>query len=85
MPYDDLEELKNLTPEERQEVIKILEQYSQKGYSDKYNELKWKDYEEIPVDIETFLDDNNYLGNAWHDAEGNTKLYPFWREEFKQY
>ena len=54
------------------------------GESKIYDNLKYSDYQEIPVDIETFLDDNNYLGNAWHDIEGNSKLYPFWRSKLKQ-
>ena len=80
----DLDEIKNLSERERQEVEKILKEYSQKGKSDTYNALIWNDYAEIPVNIETFLDDPNYLGNAWHDAEGKSKLYPFWRERLRE-
>lgn len=80
----DLDEIKNLSERERQEVEKILKEYSKEGKSETYNALIWDDYEEIPVDIETFLDDPNYLGNAWHDSEGKSKLYPFWREKLKE-
>jgi len=38
------------------------------------------DYKELPVDIETFITDNRYLGKAWHTADGKCKLYPFWLE-----
>ena len=80
----DLKEIKNLSERERQEVEKILKEYSKEGKSETYNALIWNDYAEIPVDIETFLDDPNYLGNAWHDSEGKSKLYPFWRERLKE-
>ena len=53
----DLKELNNLSPEERQLAIQILEEYSLNGKSQKLEDLKYKDYEEIPVDIETFLYD----------------------------
>ena len=42
--------------------------------------LMYGNYEEIPVDIETFLDDPQYLGNYFGD-EG---VYPFWRNVLKQ-
>lgn len=83
MTYNE-EILNKLSERERREVEKILKEYSDKGVSNTYNELLATDWNEIPVDIETFLDDTNYLGNAWHDAEGKTKLYPFWREKLKE-
>ena len=54
------------------------------GNSKNFDSLRYADYAEIPTDIETFVDDNYYLGNAWHDAEGNSKLYPYWRRELKK-
>lgn len=81
---ENIEEVKNLTEEERAVFLKTIQQFSMSGESKLYEDLKYSDYNEIPVDIETFLDDSNYLGNAWHDAEGKTKLYPFWREELKK-
>ena len=80
----DLTSLQNLSPAERELALSILQEYATKGTSDKLNELLWEDYDEIPVDIETFVDDYNYLGNAWHDSEGKTKLYPYWRKELKK-
>ena len=53
----DLKELDNLSPEERKLALQILEEYSLKGKSQKLEDLKYKDYEEMPVDIETFLYD----------------------------
>ena len=80
----DLSILNTLSPEEREYTLSILKEYSQKGNSNKLNSLILEDYNEVPVDIETFVDDNNYLGNAWHDAQGNSKLYPYWRKELRK-
>lgn len=77
----DLSVLDNLSPEQRELALSILQEYAQTGGSKAYSELIMEDYAEAPVDILTFVDDYNYLGNAWHDAEGNSKLYPYWREE----
>lgn len=75
--------LAGLSPEEREIVLKTLQEISN-GDTKTFDDLRYADYSEIPTDIETFVDDNNYLGNAWHDAEGHTKLYPYWRRELKK-
>lgn len=80
----DISILDSLNPEERDLAISILKEYSEKGTSQKFNDILLEDYAEIPVDILTFVDDNEYLGNAWHDAEGKSKLYPYWRTELKK-
>lgn len=77
----DLSALDQLTPEERSLALSILQEYSISGSSEKLKDLVLEDFEEVPVDILTFVDDYNYLGNAWHDSEGNSKLYPYWRKE----
>lgn len=77
----DLSVLDNLSPEQRELALSILQEYAQTGDSKAYSELVMEDYAEAPVDILTFVDDYNYLGNAWHDAEGNSNLYPYWRKE----
>lgn len=71
------EQLEKLSPEEKKLALKILEQYANKGSSDIFNNLVYSDYEEIPVDIDTFIDDENYLRYAWYDSEGKCKLFPF--------
>ena len=55
--------LTKLTDEERQIVRQILLDVSNQGKSEKLTELYYEDYEEIPVDLETFLCDEKYLGN----------------------
>ena len=51
----DLSALNNLSPEERALALEILKEYSQDGQSAILEDLKYSDYEEIPVDIITFL------------------------------
>lgn len=47
------------------------------------NALWASDYEEIPVDIETFITDKRYLGSSFTDDEGKSLLYKFWRDELE--
>ena len=84
-PLDlDLSALDKLSPAERELALSILKEYSETGVSQQLNDLVMEDYAEVPVDILTFVDDNEYLGHAWHDAEGKSKLYPYWRKELKK-
>ena len=77
-------ELNNLSEKERELALQILKEMSQKGTSQTYEDLKYSEYREIPVDIETFLTDDRYLGQAWKDSAGKSKLYPFWLERLKE-
>ena len=78
------EQFNNLSTEEQKEVIKILNEYAEKGASVTFDNLLYEDYKEVPVDIETFITDDRYLGKAWKDASGKIKLYPFWLEQLKK-
>jgi K+/H+ antiporter YhaU regulatory subunit KhtT len=69
--------LDNLTKEEREAVAKILEEMSSNGVSEKMTELINSDYDEIPVDIATFLHEKQYLGNGLTDADGRFTLFPY--------
>ena len=72
--------LKNLSPEERELALSILNDLST-GDSQSYEDLKYAEYKEIPVDFLTFIDDDRYLGKAWKDANGKSKMYPYWRKK----
>lgn len=50
------DKLNNLTEKEREEALKILKEYYS-GNQNSYRNLLYKDYDEIPVDVETFLHD----------------------------
>lgn len=76
--------LKSLSEDERAIALSILKELGESGESSTYNDLIFSDYNEIPVDIETFLTDDNYLGKAWKDAGGKSKLYPFWLDTLKK-
>ena len=77
-------ELNNLSRKEQELALKILKEMSENGNSQIYEDLKYAEYKEIPVDIETFLTDDRYLGQAWKDTTGKLKLYPFWLERLKE-
>lgn len=76
-------QLDSLSPVERAMVQKILQQYSGGGCSEILDNLVQTDWDEIPVDITTFLHDKKYLGNALYDAEGRFTLFPYWEEKLK--
>ena len=76
--------LNNLSEDEKKVTLDILKELSTKGTSEMYNDILYADYNEIPVDIETFITNDNYLGKAWKDATGKLKLYPFWLGELKK-
>lgn len=63
------------TPLEQKQFIKILEELSQKGYSETLDTLYLVDFKEVPVTIDRFLTDPEYLGGT-NDC-GN-QIYPGW-------
>lgn len=58
------EAFNNLSEEEKAFALKILKEMAANGKSDTLDDLKYGDFEEIPVDIDTFLDDPDYLGKG---------------------
>ena len=60
----NLNAFNNLTPEEKELAIQILKQMSADGKSDILENLKYSDFEEIPVDIMTFISEDQYLGRG---------------------
>jgi hypothetical protein len=80
----DMKELEGLSEKEKEEVLKILSEISNSGSSSQYESFLYEDYKEIPVDIETFLTDDRYLGKAWKEATGKSKVYAFWMGVLKQ-
>lgn len=75
--------LDNLSEKEKEIALKILNDLS-KGDEKSFNQLKYADYKEIPVDIETFISNDRYLGKAWKDSKGRLKLYPYWLKRLKE-
>lgn len=75
---NNLKLLSTLTEEEKAVVRKILFEVSEKGKSDNLTNLYYEDYEEIPVDLETFLCDEKYLGNYTNFGKD---IYDTWKRE----
>ena len=75
------DEFAKLSPENKELVLKILSEYKTEGSSKTLKELWEVDYEEIPVTIDRFIEDPQYLGKV----TGNGSLiYPFWREKYRE-
>lgn len=64
------------TEEERYYFQKILEEFALYGDSPTYNDIWLSDYREIPVDIDTFICHDQYLGRATRNGDA---VYPFWK------
>lgn len=80
----DLSTLEGLSPAEKEYALKILQQYATDGNSELLNNLKYADYEEIPVDIITFMHDRKYLGNALYNKEGKFTIFPYWENKLQE-
>ena len=65
----------NCSPSEQQQFLKIVEELSDKGYSQTLEQLYLVDFKEVPVSIDRFLTDPYYLG----ETNGNgSQIYPGW-------
>ena len=72
--------LEDLTEEEKSVLRSILNDVSSNGKSDQLTDLYYEDYEEIPVDLMTFLCDDMYLGNYTNHGRD---IYNTWVNELK--
>lgn len=76
----NLEILSKLSEAEIEQVRQILNDVSKDGKSDELTDLYYDDYEEIPVDLETFLTSDLYLGNYTNHGKD---IYETWKKELK--
>lgn len=65
------------TPEEQTVLYTIMQELSEYGYSQTYEDVWLADYKEIPVDKKTFLTDPYYLGNSNNNG---ASIYPAWMD-----
>ena len=80
----DISDLQGALTEEEKEVVRaILAEISAKGSSATLDNIWYSDYEEIPVDIYTFITDKRYLGESFLDNDGKLLIYSFWVEVLK--
>lgn len=77
----DQSKFDKLTVEEQKIVLEILQEFADSGFSQTLEDMWNADYEEIPVDIITFISDDKYLGKS---TRHGTSIYPFWKEIYKQ-
>ena len=85
----NLEQLNSLSPEERALALEILKEYSQDGFSNILEDLKYSDFEEIPVDIMEFISNDRYLGRGLYTVDAFTgerkcTVFPYWIEKLKE-
>ena len=78
----NLDAFKGLSDEEKALALQILSQMASTGESEILDDLKFSDFDEIPVDIDTFLDDDRYLGKGlWAidkvTGERKCTLFPY--------
>lgn len=76
-----LDQLNELSPEQKQVALKILKDTLETNKSKTFNELLETDYDEIPVDIDTFLTDPLYLGEFTN--RGRNLTYRKWPEALR--
>lgn len=77
--------LDTLSDKEREEVLSILADFSDTGELTRFNALVDKDFEEVPVDIETFITDPQYLGKSFvNEDTGKCVIYPFWINKLRE-
>lgn len=59
----------------------ILQELADEGYSKTYEDIWLADYKEIPVDIDTFIESDLYLGKT---NRNGASVYPFWRKTLRE-
>jgi hypothetical protein len=77
VPQIDLSELEDLPPDERAYVEKVLAELAVKGESPLLHSLWEADYVTKPVSIDTFLDEDYFMGKI------GKNLFPRWREDLR--
>ena len=79
---DVIERIKNIynscDSAEQEVLMQILKELADTGTSPTYEQVWLSDYIEIPVDIDTFLDTDAFLGKTNRNGQA---VYPFWRQE----
>ena len=85
----DLKILDSLSPEERILALEILKEYSQEGQSTLLEDLKYSDFEEVPVDILTFISEERYLGRGLYSVDEYTgerkcTVFPYWLDKLQE-
>lgn len=78
-----LPQIQNLNAEERKIFFGIVQSAVRPDGSldlTKLSDLWDVDYDEIPVPIDKFMDDPEYMGLVFKDGEGKSLIYPYWQK-----
>ena len=67
------------SPMEQQQFLKIVEELSDKGYSQTLEQIYLADFKEVPVSIDRFLTDPYYLGSS---NDCGRQIYPGWWDAY---
>ena len=76
LPYRIQSIYNTCSDEEKGYLIQILQELSDTGESPTYETLWLQDYVEIPVDLDTFLCEDEYLGLTNRNGDA---VYPYWK------
>ena len=81
-PEELINRIKNIytscDPAEQEVLMQILRELAETGESPTYEQVWLADYKELPVDIDTFLNSDTYLGKT---NRNGASVFPFWRKE----
>lgn len=75
------EEFSSMTKEDKELILTILREYQETGTSKTLYDIWHEDYEEIPVPIDEFICNPNYLGKSTGNGE---LIYPYWRKTYRK-
>ena len=59
----------------------ILQEIADKGYSQTLEQVWLKDFTDVPVSIDRFITESEYLGETNRNGE---MVYPFWRKSLRE-
>ena len=91
MPFDIskldsklLDEFNSLSESEKNIFLKVLDEFSNNGSSSTLIDLYKDDFDEIPVTIEEFLHNPEYLGKGLIGEDGKFTVFPYWVDVLKK-
>ena len=91
MPFDIskldsklLDEFNSLSESEKNIFLKVLDEFSKNGSSNTLIDLYKDDFDEIPVTIEEFLHNPEYLGKGLIGEDGKFTVFPYWVDVLKK-
>lgn len=72
----NIPQVQNLSDEERKVLMSIIKSSNASNNLNALEDLWMVDYEEIPVSIDQFIEDDQYMGKVF---ENGKLIYPFWK------